>query len=607
FIILMGTAITSFWWGALETLRASVRHAFKAKDQKSIDQTLGYYLMFAIIIISTLMLIAIGTWYNQLYSSGIPIIMQWFTLFYIFKVLINLMLRTYHSGAYAITRIVRTPLSVIAPELIGIMTLAVMYPLYPEASALGAMIVRNIVGMILVFKFTNRMYNFYELEPVRHKFKIFFIWIKNFPVLEFLLAGTSFLLIQADIVLIMLATYLMQSSLIPNELFLILFLISPMFTASTSWAFLFYFDRKRVNDPDLSKMMAFYNTVIQKYAIFFAILYWLIALFVSVLLLSSQAYWYLIALLPFFIIKSILGNFQIKSFSERAYIDIILASLFVVLPIAYTYYSHQTLILNYLLCLVGMACATTLLKKPRFKTTEKQKFYKLPINIYKFMNKLVHQLEGDKTIYVYLLTLSEQTHVHQRYMILDRISEKHIQELDEICIIDDDHFIMYSVEKNLSRHQLIQASSGLMLNIDKFTLSSKDDMKEQFMSKKIKDVLFHDVDLKASVNSTQDIHKIFFENFPKGIFYTPEPILGPEATSMEIDDIRALTVQIRQYLFHVRKPYYSEYEVTLLYQNNRIEYIFAIKIKDYKGSTRRKWQDYIREQNILYAITSDKT
>ncbi len=604
-LILSRAAISAFWWGGLEVMRSQIRHDYFAHDEKNLDKTLGIYLYFAGTVFVLAFSAILFLWYHFIFVGDLPQVMQWFLLVYSSKIALDILIRTYHSGAYAITRIIRTPFSIIAPDVMGLLTLAIFYPLYPEYAALISLITRSFISMALLIKFVTRMYRFYELEPVFPKLLQFIKWLEQFPIREYVLAATSFLLIQGDIILVALATYLMETSYISNELFAVLFLISPMFSATTDWAFLFYFDRKRMRSRDFSKFMAFYNEVVGRSAVIFSLIYWLIALFAVAILISKEACWYLVILLPVFIIKAKMADLQIKRFSYNGYIDVIFSSFFIILALVFAYRNPDHSLINYLLILISFVAVIKTLQKKRFKPIQDSKLYKLPVSLYNFLYRLTKHANRQLTIYY--ITAADNIHTHQQFYILDNLSMKFVQKNEEICIIDDTHYLFYTTNRELTRYEILEACSGLVHSVEKRTILCPKHL--EYLLHNRHDIFSHFLPKTFLRTHTKQHHeKIyseFLQIFPKGIAFSPEPQLGQEAKTMPLNDTRSMYIKTIQYLFHTRNQSYSDYDVTVCYSKGRIEYVFAVPFRAYPVATIKRWQHFIHDQNIIHATLDD--
>lgn len=600
-MVLLQWIISSFWWGALECMRSKIRHDFNAHAETTLDITLGSYLYFSFLVTLILLLIFYSLWHHYIFDSSMPDKIQFFILFYCIKISLSLLLNTFHSGAYAITRIIRTPFSILIPDLIGILVIIILYPLFPEEAALFALVIRSLISMVLIYRFVLRMYHFYELNPVFPSNKAFLRWIKKIPLKEFLLAGLSFVMIKQDMVFIILATLFMENSLISNELFIVLFLVNPMFIATTNWAFLFYFDRKRVKGNDFTQMINYYNKSIEKATIFFALIYWFIALLAVALLISLSACRYLILFLPFFIIKAKLADLQIKRFSYNSYIDIIIAGCFLLGSYTALFIANLNILPSYFLALLSLVVMIKFLQKPRF-SIKTERYYKLPINLYNFLYKLTEL--SDQALTIYYITTSADIHIHQEFYVLNKLSDKFVGDNEEICIIDNSHYLFFTLNKNIPSHKLIEAGVGLIKSIEKSSISNHEHLsnlilnRQEVFQKFLPRFSFKNEDIVSADN----IKQRFFETFPKGTCFSPQPEFGREAVPMDLEDIRSLYTQAIQYLFYTRIKRYSLYDITVYYSHMTIECIFSIPRKQYPNSALREWQVFLHKQNIFQSL-----
>lgn len=594
-LVLIQNALFSFWWGALETMRTRVRHDYYAHDNNQLNQNIGHYLLLSLLVAIALWALGYFIWIMYIKKSNFTFLLQNFILFYFIYSPMMLIVRSFHTGIYAITRIVRTPLSIMIPDLLGLLTLCLLYPILNEHAPLYAIITQSVSGLILQLKFVSRMYEFYDVTPILPRAGDFIKWLIKFPILEFLIAGLSFFCINADIVLIAIITYFMQTGLISNQIFATIFLIHPIIAASTDWAILFYFDRKRVRSNDFKKMITFYDQMVGKAALVFALFYWLIAVIATLLIISPKAAIELILFLPFFIVKSKLADLEIKTFSYNFYFDLLLVNGWFVFVGVIIYFINIPFLYSYFIALLAIVIGIKLLKKPIFKKIEVKNFYKLPISFFSFLHQLTITKELPLTLYYF--SFVKNIHSHQKFYILDMIAYKFLRSNEDLCIISDLECLFFTKKRTIHRYALFNASSGLLRSIEK---------KEIFCLEHLTHLALNRTDffskflppMPVKIFSIDEIKQEFFKLFPKGIYFSPEPELGPEAIIMPIEDTRELYIKALGYLFYTYKPIPSDYEINVYYVNNQIEGIFAIIKRDYYTQRISYWHRFLLEQNI---------
>ena len=599
-LYLVQKVMINFWWGAIETMRTQVRYDKDAHKTIELELCIGNYLLLSLIL--AILLLLVNYWVGSLYieSTNPDFLVQHFILFFSICLPILLVVKTFHSGIYAITRVIRTPLSIITPDLLGLISLLLLYPMISLQASLYAMIVQSLAGLILQLKFVSRMYRFYDVWPKLPTARQFIRWLKTFPILEFFIAGLSFVFIHADIVLIAIFTFFMQTGMISNQLFAVLFLIHPPITASTEWAILFYFDRKHIRLNDFKKMMTFYDISIGKAASAFAFFYWFIAFMATLLIISPEATLSLIVLLPFFIVKSKLANLEVKAFSYNYYLKLLFVNAWFLFVCAMLFFMGIPLLYDYLIVLTAIVVGIKLLQKPLFKKIRRPIIYKLPITFFSFLHCLNEPSELPLT--VYYLSFISSIQQHQKFYILGMIASNFLRNTEELCVISESECVFFTKNRTIHRSDIFSVCSGLIQLIEK---------KEFFCLEHLRHLALNRIGIFAKLLpplpekllSTNEIKKLFFNLFPKGIYFFPEPELGPEAKRMPIEDSRELYMKAFNYLFYIQDPRSTAYNIDLYHLNNQIEGIFAIPNREYSEQRIQYWHSFLLAQNLWGCIT----
>lgn len=240
-VMLVGEAM---WWGALETLRRDVRllHARDRSPLPVIRQWLGLASVLA-----TAVLLASGAWvlWGPSPFVGFDVI-DLFVLCCGGRWALDLLVRTYHSGAYGIRRVYRPAWSLFAVDVADVVLLVSAY-LWVGAWGLGpAFLLGGLFRAVLTRRFVAATYRDLRVAVGRPQ-----LWWRRLrtaqwsPRHTFLSAfGNAVAQLDAFLVLGLLsAPATADGSLLLAALF---HGVAPLQAAAFTWSRLFYFDFKRL-------------------------------------------------------------------------------------------------------------------------------------------------------------------------------------------------------------------------------------------------------------------------------------------------------------------------------------------------------------------------
>jgi hypothetical protein len=594
--------LSKYWWGALEVLRAKVRHSFYAHMNHEVDRTIGFYITVSLLLALsvTFVLSLLLRTYDIANHLESPI--RWYLIFSIASIFVFIILRAYHSGIYALTRIIRTPGSVISPDVFGIIVLLICLPEHHYYAWLLAIIARTTLSYFLTWHFSKRMYHFYKINPELPSFGTFKYWFTRIPFFEMMISGFSFMLIQSDILFIPFIIYLLKYGAISNQLFIVMYLIYPMFVATSAWSVLFYFDRKKIRGSDFSKMMIFYNNILSRLSPLLAIFYWALAFFAVLIFFRSAYTLEVVVSLPFFVLKAKFADFLIKRFSYRGYLDILFIYLIFFVSFAGIYLTHLDFFIGFVSSLIVVLLSIKLTEYPLFKPQPNPEMYKIPIGFYSFLLKL-GRASKNYSLSVYLITVDKTINTNQTYGLLDRISSIFVGKQGEICFYNDYQFLFFTVNASYHRKDIMRHCYGLVREIKHVDIhDAKAYIKEVMNPLGFFCQLFpadiYSISQKTSVDS---LLEDFRNNYPEGIIFHPQPELGSKAHPMPQHEVRSIYVAIIQYLYHSRNRLNSLYEFSCAYSNSRIEFVFALPKRQVNNKRIENWLASINLFNLLEA------
>lgn len=317
-LLLAETAVgfaSNFWWGALESMRERIRELRREGRAFAVPREIERWLTLAWALAAAVMA-ACALWLLMRPRPFGPVQLYAVALFV--RLALQVVTRTFHSGAYAMRRIYRPGWAVVAVEVVSFVTVILVWPWLGSWALPAGVLSAAIGGSGITLYFTRRMYRFMGLQPrwlapdtIRQRWKV--------PWLTLLAAGLSFAVLKLDAVLVF---GLFEGRPRPGDdlqLFLLLFVMAPTVQAGFDWAYLFYFDLKRLHVPPFEPLLEHYRGKITRLAVLLGVVFWLLGSVTgtAVFLRSLGSLYWLLG--PFFIVRSVAASAQIQAFSVRRY------------------------------------------------------------------------------------------------------------------------------------------------------------------------------------------------------------------------------------------------------------------------------------------------
>lgn len=299
----------SFWWGALEGLRARVRDLHRSGRPHRIASAIGGWLALSIALGALVLAVAAGwtAWRAVAEFRAVDA--------YVAALLVGLALelpvRCYHSGVYALRRVYKPLPAALAPELAGT---AVLLALWQPAGAwalVASSVVATAASTALTLRYTHRVYHFLGLRPLAGS--------RTLPrrvAREALGAGASHAVMALDSLVVLALLY---GAARDSEALVVLFLAAPTIRAGVDWARLLYFDLKRLELRLFTNLRRRFERHTLRLAWLLGVIFWLCASAIATAFYARSIGALYLALLAFFLARSLLARAQIQAFAEGAY------------------------------------------------------------------------------------------------------------------------------------------------------------------------------------------------------------------------------------------------------------------------------------------------
>jgi len=322
-VLSSATLTSSLWWGALEAMRAQIRDLHRSGRPHLIAATVGGWLTFTAVLSACVLAGAIGWTAWHLVHGSVGAVDAFVAVGFL-RVAVELPVRCYHSGVYAMRRVYKPVLATLAPELAGIATILSLW----WAVGLWALVVSSLLvtaaSTILTLVFTRRTYHFLGLSPSDELGLASLRAAMRGRVREALLGGFSHAVMALDSLVVLALIYGGKRR---SAALLVLLVAAPALRAGIDWARLLYFDLKRLELRLFRNLRRRFDRHTAELAWALGFVFWACAAGLAVAFEGRRVSGLVGALLAFFLARSLLARIQINAFADRAYGAVIASGL----------------------------------------------------------------------------------------------------------------------------------------------------------------------------------------------------------------------------------------------------------------------------------------
>jgi hypothetical protein len=332
-ILRVGSLIVSgAWWGLLEVMRERLRALSQSGDRDGIEREIGGWLVLSVILGSALT-IAVGV----LLAFWLPPDHDPVGRFYAFLVVVELGLRmpvrVLHSGMFATRRIYRPLWSMVAPTAVQLLVIGVGVFVYPAGAIIIAIIASNAIGIWITVHYTLKLYRLTGLWPRLRTAAGSLRWsLPSIPPglgIEGTLSGLG---LRLDAVAVLAIAGIYGTSTRAFDLtagfsawqdidaFQFFYLVLPLFRGSYEATGVFYFDfvrLRRISALREFRLSFFYKLLWTTPII--TLFFWALGVVLGLFVLPDVPFGFLLALLPLFVVRSLIGAYQIRLFAEARF------------------------------------------------------------------------------------------------------------------------------------------------------------------------------------------------------------------------------------------------------------------------------------------------
>jgi hypothetical protein len=316
------------WWGLLEVMRERLRKFSRAGNRDASEYEIGRWLVLAAVV-GVVVTVGAGLALVLLRPSGDHPVAHLYAFLIVLELAANFPVRVLHSGVYATRRVYRPPWSVFVSPAMQLAVLVVGFYFYPTAAIIISIIAANALGIWITVRYSLEAYRLMGLRPKRPSGQSLWRQLPRIPLrlgLETTLAGLGMRL-DAILVLAIAGVYgtntrsfdltAADSAWRHVDAFQFFYLILPLFRGTYESAGIFYFDFVRLRrHPELHEFRWQFSHKLLWLSPGFALYFWGLSALLGLTVLSDIPVTFLLALIPLFAVRSVIGIYQIRLFAE---------------------------------------------------------------------------------------------------------------------------------------------------------------------------------------------------------------------------------------------------------------------------------------------------
>ena len=321
--------VSGAWWGLLEVMRERLRVFSRSGQREASEREVGRWIVLAAVLGLTLMVAATVT-VVLLKPSGDDPVANWYSYLIIAELAVTLPVRVLHSGVYATRRVYRPLWAMFVSPAVQLAVLSIGFYYYPAAAIVISIIAANALGTWITIHYSLEAYRLIGLRP-RFPTLTCAFWrmlpaIPPWVGLKTTLSGLS-LRLDGVLVLAIVGIYgtntrsfdltAADSAWRQVDAFQFFYLVLPLFRGSYEIAGVFYFDFVRLRS--FSAFHEFRRLFFHKLlytAPFIALYFWSLAALLGLVVLPDVPLTFLLALMPLFVVRSVIGIYQVRLFAD---------------------------------------------------------------------------------------------------------------------------------------------------------------------------------------------------------------------------------------------------------------------------------------------------
>jgi len=341
-ILRVGSLIVSgAWWGLLEVMRERLRAFAQSGDRDAVEREIGSWLVLSVIA-ATVLTVGGGVALALLLPSDQDSLGHLYAFLVLIELALRLPVRVLHSGMFATRRIYRSMWSMFAPTAIQLVVISVGVFLYPAGAIIVAIIASNAIGIWITVHYTLRAYRLTGTWPkfaaADRPLRRLLPSIPPRLGVETTLAGLG---LRLDAVAVLLIAGIYSTNTRAFDLtagfsgwrdidaFQFFYLVLPLFRGSYEATGVFYFDFVRLRRIPAFRQFRlwFFHKLLWTTPVV-TLFFWSLAVVLGLFVLPGIPFSFLLALLPLFVVRSLIGAYQFRLFAEGQFLTLNATILF---------------------------------------------------------------------------------------------------------------------------------------------------------------------------------------------------------------------------------------------------------------------------------------
>lgn len=323
-ILRVGSLVVSgAWWGLLEVMRERLRAMAAAGQRDAINREIGSWLALSAIV-AAVVAVGGGVVLLLLLPSDNDAIGSLYAFLVVVELALRIPVRVLHSGMFATRRVYRPLWSMFAPTAVSLLVIGVGVFVYPTGAIVLAIVLSNAVSIWISLRYSVRAYQLTGLWPQFGRLSL-----PSIPLRLGIEATLSGLGLRMDAVAVLLiagmyslnnrafdltAGYSAWRGVDPFQFF---YLVLPLLRGSYEATTVFYFDFVRLRRlPAFRQFQLWFFYRLLWTTPVITLFFWALAIPLGLWVLPDVPFSFVLALLPLFVVRSLIGVYQIRLFAE---------------------------------------------------------------------------------------------------------------------------------------------------------------------------------------------------------------------------------------------------------------------------------------------------
>ena len=317
------------WWGLLEVMRERLRIFARSGQRDASENEIGRWLVLATLL-AVITTVAGAIALLVLHQADTAPIARVYAFLVVVEFAIDLPVRVLHSGIYATRRVYKPAWSMFLPSVVQLLILGVGFYFYPTAAIIIAIIACNALAIWITLHFCLEVYRLMNLHPRWWPGDLrFWRHLPSIPLRSGIQTTFSGLSLRLDAILVLALvgfygtntrTFDLTAGLTSwqrIDAFQFFYLILPLFRGTYESAAIFYFDLVRLRTmPAIRDLQLLFFRKLLWAAPLVALYFWALAAALGLFVMHDVPIGFLLALIPMFVVRSLIGVYQIRLFAE---------------------------------------------------------------------------------------------------------------------------------------------------------------------------------------------------------------------------------------------------------------------------------------------------